>query len=219
LLKKVLYKILILALLFFFFGCSSIIIDKELPNDYDIVSLNFGGPLTQVGGSFIPLPMSSITYLKGSNKGTYGGSLYLTDIIFSIFHFDLLYYKTIDLPKNFYFTLNPIFIFSTSFDSLDLIRLYPTTNFIISKKVSENKRIYSGINLFYDLYDKPIIEKESKLYTSLFLGYMFETKKHTFSIELKYLGLDHISNRIFYSPLDNGGLGLYFAWGIKWDCF
>jgi hypothetical protein len=117
------------------------------------VTLSAGGPITEVGHLYIPLPLLSLSYHRGirNDKLDWESGLHITQLLYGILHCDAgLNYRPWHSDRWYPGAIiTPKIFFMTDF-SPSSVRVYPDLSLTFPWRLYQNFYIYTGIENFFE---------------------------------------------------------------------
>ncbi len=167
-------------------GCSSVRMVRPLEKGQSAVTVSIGGPVTNVAGNNIPLPMLSAGYNYGiCAKLDIEGGLNLTSTLFGLFHLDAgVNWRPLRPEKALPgITLSPKLFAITNFKAGGH-RLYPTLTPTLYWDVNRHY-VYTGIENWFEPHSERSDGNDQKHHWLIapYIGYGYAWKKWNFQIE------------------------------------
>lgn len=195
---------------------------EPLPQNKTQIGIAIGGPLFDYQSNTIPMPLSSITLVRGidDNLSVYA-SVHSTALFYGVLQTELgltrnLYKNTL---HDFAISLTPSAHFM--FDKWEKhFKFYPSVDVnFYSKIFGENKLIYAGMSNWFELARKRAHNENQPTHwiPALHTGFTYKPDSLSYTLELKYIAPFNSSKNIvvdYVSPWDHGAIGLYA--GIGW---
>jgi hypothetical protein len=143
----------LIALLAAAISCSSVRQVRPLDKGESSVGVSLGGPVTQVGGPYIPLPLLSVSYHRGIVARTFdiGGALYLTQALYGIMQLEAAcnwrpWHGSTWRPG---LIVTPRLFLMTDF-SPESFRAYPDLGLTLPWEPKEDWFVYTGIESWFE---------------------------------------------------------------------
>ncbi|MBN1307616.1 MAG: hypothetical protein JXA18_06855 [Chitinispirillaceae bacterium] len=167
-------------------ACSSVRRVVPLESGASAITVSLGGPVTEVGKKYLPLPLLSAGYNYGIN-GRLGieAGLNLTGALFGLLHVDAgvnWYPLTVKGPIPG-ITVTPKLFFMTNFESGGN-RLYPTITPTLYWKLGRHL-VYTGIENWFEVHTRRSDGNEQPRHWLIapYLGWGLSWKKWLFQLE------------------------------------
>jgi len=211
------FSVIIMGLLC---SCSSIRQLQPLDKGQSAVSASLGGPFTQVGSVYIPLPLLSIGYNRGivEKKLDIETGFNFTQALFGIMDIDAsLNYRPFQ-PEHWIpgLIVSPGFFIMTDFKP-ESFRFYPVLCITGFWKINEYFYIYSGIENWFELSKKRYDGNFQKYHwlKTPYIGFDIGKRKLRFQFETKIYTPDlkntgRPTKNIGFG--EHGILGIFFGW-------
>ncbi|MDG5813979.1 hypothetical protein QA601_02730 [Chitinispirillales bacterium ANBcel5] len=210
--KTVTLTIVFFALLLL--SCTAVRNVKPLNKGDSRISLSFGGPITEVAGTNIPLPLLNVGYSYGVyDDVSIESGMALTDLLFGVMHIDGgITFHPLTIEKwNAGAYVSPGFVLTTNFKE-DSFRLLPALNL---GWYWEHKKsfFYTGVDSWFEFRNKRTDQnpQKNRWLPALYLGYGLNHNTWCFQVEGR-LFTPHLKNS--GRPVNNQGIGQHGIWGI-----
>jgi len=214
-LKKIYITFVFLVLAILFISCSTIRQINPLSKGESSLTLSIGGPITQVGKTYIPLPLLSMGYNYGilDNLSIESGLNFLS-AAYGVLHLDIGANYWLFFPKKIIpgIIISPQTFILTNFTS-NGFRLYPDIGLTTYWEIKQNKYVYIGIDNWFEYHsyrEDGNIQKHHWLITP-YLGINMGNKKWQGQAEIKWYVPNLVNNT---RAIKNIGIGNYGVVGI-----
>ncbi len=149
---KIPYCLLIFSL-FFIISCSSVRQIRPLDKGQSSVTVSLGGPITELGSIYSPLPLLSVGYNRGiiSRKLDFEAGLHITEGLYGVFMFDggVNYRPFLSSGLRPGLIVSPKIFFLTDFTPSS-VRIYPDLTLSTYWKIRENFFVYLGLENWFE---------------------------------------------------------------------
>lgn len=199
------------------FSCAPTRLVKPLEKGQQALGGNFGGPLLLLGGTPIPMPLTSAFYAKGiSEKTSIFGSLHTTALAFGLFQTDIGVCRELAyIPKHrIGVSANPAINFAIDRWVWNA-KIWPQLDLNVYKEWGQGNLFYLGLcNWFEPATKRAHGEKQGKYwFYNPQLGVQFSRNAWTYGLETKWLVPDvkNLPNVPDYIGIQHqGAIGVYF---------
>ncbi len=206
------------------FSCSPTRFVKPIEKQQQAVGFSFGGPLINFSNTYIPIPLSSLSYAYGlTDKITTYAGLHTTSLLFGNLQTDmgalfLLYSKD---KNKFGITANLALQQAYNLRNRTGFRVWPSTDINVYYHIKEKPHyIYAGLNSWFE-FSKYRAHQEAQpinILPNMHLGFVWNRAKFIHQVELKYLGIGipNQPNVVTYLGIGgHGALGVYYNVSFK----
>lgn len=150
------YLLLILSFILLLSSCSTVRQIRPLDRGQSAMGLSVGGPITEVGKIYIPLPLLCLSYNRGilDKKLDLETGLQITQILYGILHLDIgVNYRPWQSRKwRPGFIVSPKIFLITDFEKLSTFRAYPDLGLTFFWEVKSNWYLYTGIENWFEFH-------------------------------------------------------------------
>lgn len=147
------WLIVSILLISFLVSCSSVRQIRPLDKGESAVTISLGGPITELGDIYSPLPLLSIGYTRGllSRKLELEMGLHITEGLYGVLMIDggLNYRPILSSGLRPGIIVSPKVFFTTDFSSSS-VRIYPDLNLTSYWKIRQNFFIYLGLENWFE---------------------------------------------------------------------
>ncbi|MFP4417337.1 MAG: hypothetical protein ACOC41_01745 [Chitinivibrionales bacterium] len=177
-----------LAVALLFANCSTVRHVRPLKTGQQQVTLSLGGPITEVGKSYLPLPLLGVGYTYGLRENlSLEGGLGVTSLLFGIMQLDagcsFFPFKANGWVPGVF--ISPRFFLITDFEK-ESLRLFPDLDF---GGYWEYKRhyFYLGLESWFEIHSDRSdgVEQKHHWLAVPFLGYGIEKNRWSFQLEAR----------------------------------
>lgn len=138
-------------------SCSGIRQIRPLDKGESSVTISLGGPITELGSIYSPLPLLSVGYNRGiiSKKLDFEAGLHITEGLYGVLMLDggINYRPLLSSGARPGFIVSPKFFFMTDF-SPSSVRLYPDLILSTYWKIRQNFFVYLGLENWFEFSSK-----------------------------------------------------------------
>lgn len=147
----------ILALIIINYSCSSVRQIRPLDKGESAVTFSLGGPITELGDIYSPLPLLSVGYNRGiiGRKLDIEAGLHLTEGLYGVLMLDagINYRPVLSCGFRPGVIISPKLFFTTDFSESGA-RLYPDLTLSSYWKVKQNLFLYLGLENWFEVYSE-----------------------------------------------------------------
>lgn len=201
-------------------SCSATRVVKPLAKGEKAVSASLGGPAIMFSGAPIFMPLTSLSYAQGLDTHlTVSGSLHTTDLLFGVAHLEGTAAINAYHHDNgrFGVTVSPAMHVMVDFWDAN-VRTYPQLEALSWWQYGAEKShlLYGGLGTWIELNK---VKAHNQVQTNellpwVMVGHQWVKPKWNFTVEAKYLGFQHNTQKLvvdYISPFGQGALGVYFG--------